>query len=84
MEKYIKYIKYKTKYLELLNNYENLDSNINNISQTGGKFNYCNLPPDSKIFFGSGGSKAIIAIVKDRAYKYFPLFSSVKISKEMS
>jgi hypothetical protein len=59
---YIKYKKYKLKYLKLK------ESN-----QTGGMNNYCNLPKKSKLFFGSGGSKAIIALTKDSAYKYFPL-----------
>lgn len=33
-----------------------------NLLQTGAEFNYCNLPPNAKLYFGSGGSKAIIAI----------------------
>lgn len=41
--------------------------------QSGG-FNYCNLPTDAKIYFGSGGSDGIIAVLDDKAYKYFPLF----------
>jgi len=53
------YLKYKEKYSRL---------------QIGGKNSYCNLPKDAKLSFGSGGSDAIIAIVKDRVYKFFPLF----------
>jgi hypothetical protein len=52
-----------------------------NLLQTGGEFNYCNLPPNAKLHFGSGGSKTIIAIVKDKAYKYFPLLIYSNTSK---
>lgn len=59
---YIKYKKYKLKYLELKKS-----------NQIGGVNNFCNLPKKSKIMFSSFGSKAIIALTKDNAYKYFPL-----------
>lgn len=34
---------------------------------------FCSLPENAKITFGSGGSKAIIAILEDKVYKYFPV-----------
>ncbi len=43
--------------------------------------NYCNLPSDAKIYFGSGGSDGIIAVVDNVAYKYFLLFVSIESSK---
>jgi len=45
------------------------------MEQQGG-FNYCNLPPNAKIYFGSGGSDGIITVLDDRAYKYFPFFAT--------
>ncbi len=86
-----KYLKYKTKYLELKNICENniRTNKLNNLSdeiQEGGSItrgsitynskinNWCRLPKDAKLYFGSGGSDGIIAVVKDRAYKYFPVF----------
>jgi len=44
-----------------------------NKSKSGGKFNYCNLPPGAKLYFGYSSNKSIIAVVKDKVYKYFPL-----------
>lgn len=69
---YSKYTKYKSKYLELK-------------TQNAGADNYCKLPRNAKLFFGSGGSDGIIAITSDKAYKYYPLFvdpnQSPKIAK---
>jgi len=47
-----------------------------NDQQSGGttKDAYCKLPKNAKLYFGSGGSDCIIAVLEDRAYKYFPLF----------
>jgi len=59
----------------------NLNYKLKNKSQTGGKFNYCNLPPGAKLYFGSGGNRSIIAVVKDKAYKYFPLLIYSHMSK---
>ena len=70
---YIKYIKYKTKYLELKNRI-----NENNKKIVGGsQDDCCNLHiEDAKLHFGSGGSNCIIAITDDYVYKYFPLLVS--------
>ena len=63
-----KYIKYKTKYLNL----KNID--INN--QIGGGSKKCSIDDTDKILFGDGGSSAIIAITKDkRVYKIFTLYN---------
>jgi hypothetical protein len=43
---------------------------------------YCKLPKRAIIKYGSGGSRAIIAIVDDRVYKYFPVFSPVSNSED--
>jgi len=60
---YQKYTKYKSKYL-ILKKYKK-----------GGKlFDYCNLPRNADLHFGSGGSDAIIAVLDDIVYKYFPIF----------
>ena len=34
---------------------------------------YCKLPKNAKLYFGSGGSDCIVAITDKYAYKYFPL-----------
>ena len=71
---YAKYIKYKLKYLQLKEQIEQ--------SQIGGKKNICSLPKDAKLFFGSGGSTGIIAILpKGNALKYFPVISASKYKK---
>jgi hypothetical protein len=60
---YLKYIKYKNKYLEL-----------KKINQNGGKLNFLNLPKKSKLIFGSTGNNSIIALTpREDAYKIFPL-----------
>jgi hypothetical protein len=69
---YKKYLKYKMKYSKLKQS---------NILQTGG-YNWCRLPKDAKLYFGSGGSDGIIAVLKDRAYKYFPVFSRLSDNKD--
>lgn len=48
----------------------------------------CKLPKGAKLSFGSGGSKCIIALLKDRAYKYFPSlvypeFESVQVKNDI-
>lgn len=61
-----KYYKYKFKYYQLLESI--------NKTQLGGANKWCQLPKNAKLYFGSGGSNGIIAVVNDRAYKYFPVF----------
>lgn len=53
--------------------YDALMSRLVDADQNGGGHNFCKLPKSAKIFFGSGGSEAIIALTSDRAYKYFPI-----------
>lgn len=68
-----KYLKYKTKYLELKNN------DINN-QFGGGKNNQkkCYIDDTDKILFGDGGSSAIIIITKDKkVYKIFTLYNFI-------
>jgi hypothetical protein len=44
---------------------------------------FCKLPKGAKLSFGSGGSKCIIALTCNRAYKYFPsILSSYSETKE--
>jgi hypothetical protein len=48
----------------------------------------CTIPKDKKLIFGSGGSKTIIAITKDKkVYKYFPIFlflnDNIELLKEL-
>jgi hypothetical protein len=40
----------------------------------GGGNKWCRLPKNAKLYFGSGGSDGIIAVLDDIAYKYFPVF----------
>jgi hypothetical protein len=65
-----KYIKYKTKYLEL---------KINSNNQIGGgSKNKCYIDDTDKVIFGNGGSSAIIVITKDkRVYKIFTLYNFI-------
>lgn len=51
------------------------------MEQTGG-LNFCNLPPNANIYFGSGGSDGIIAVLTDRVYKYFPVFARPEMDKK--
>ena len=63
-----KYIKYKTKYLEL----KNMDMN----NQIGGKQKKCSIDDTDKVLFGDGGSTAIIVITKNKkVYKIFTLYN---------
>jgi hypothetical protein len=75
-----KYIKYKTKYLEL----QNINTNINN--QIGGA-KKCYIDDTDKILFGDGGSSAIIVITKDkRVYKIFTQYNftpDVELDKQI-
>lgn len=64
-----KYLKYKTKYLILKTQ-----------NQTGGKKkeNKCSIDDTDRMFFGSGGSSAIVVITKDKqVYKFFTLYENV-------
>ena len=49
---------------------------LQNIKKKKSNNKWCKLPKNAKLFFGSGGSKCIIAIVGNRAYKYFPIIIS--------
>lgn len=64
------YLQYKT----IKSMYSDLCKPVSDEQQSGGDNKYCNLPKNAKIYFGSGGSDGIIAVLEDRAYKYFPLF----------
>jgi hypothetical protein len=64
------YLQYKT----IKSMYIDLHSYQGTIIGGMNKNTYCNLPKNAKLYFGSGGSDCIIAVVEDRAYKYFPLF----------
>jgi len=67
---YLKYIKYKVKYLELKNN-------INNNLQSGGG-QKCKIDESDLVLFGDGGSTAIIIITKDKkVYKVFTLYNFI-------
>ena len=76
-----KYIKYKTKYLEL----KNMDINNqfgggnNDILIRGGarkKIKKCSIDDTDKVLFGDGGSSAIVVITKDKkVYKIFTLYN---------
>jgi len=62
-----KYIKYKTKYLEL-----------NNINLIGGAKKKCYIDDTDIVLFGEGGSTSIIVITKDkRVYKIFTLYNYI-------
>lgn len=65
---------YKNQLLETI-----IDSQKN--SQSGG--NKCDIDKSDKIFFGSGGSQAIIVITKSKkVYKMFPIFYIIDVSDE--
>ena len=73
---YDKYIKYKKKYIRLIN------ANI----QIGGKKNF-DINDDDIILFGEGGSSAIIVITKDKkVYKIFTQYNyipNIKLDEEI-
>jgi hypothetical protein len=71
---YPKYLKYKHKYLELKENEA--------VNQSGGANKWCKLPKNAKLYFGSGGSYGIIAVLEDIAYKYFPVLIRPGENKE--
>lgn len=61
-----KYIKYKVKYLKL----------INMGKQIGGDNKKCSIDDSDEIFFGNGGSNSIVVITKNnKVYKIFTIFS---------
>lgn len=67
---YLKYIKYKVKYLELKNNIND------NLQSGGGK--KCKIDESDLVLFGDGGSTAIIIITKDKkVYKVFTLYNFI-------
>jgi len=67
---YLKYIKYKTKYLELKNN--------NNVNLQSGGGKKCKIDETDLVLFGDGGSTAIIIITKDKkVYKVFTLYNFI-------
>lgn len=71
-----KYIKYKSKYLDIQSRQN--DHSIHNVHNVhyvmGGKVKKCNIDKDDKILFGDGGSTAIILLSKNKAYKVFTTF----------
>ena len=85
MDYYQKYLKYKTKYLELkdsqLNNSQLNNSQQNNNILVGGAKKQknkkkCSIDESDKVLFGDGGSSAIVVITKDkRVYKIFTLYN---------
>jgi len=60
---YLKYIKCKTKYLELKNN--------NNVNLQSGGGKKCKIDETDLVLFGDGGSTAIIIITKDKKFIKF-------------
>ena len=71
MDYYSKYIKYKTKYLEL--------SNFNQLGgakkQNKKNSKKCSIDDTDKVLFGDGGSSAIIVITKNKnVFKIFTLY----------
>jgi hypothetical protein len=87
-----KYIKYKTKYLELKNiNVNNQIVGGNNDILIGGKkkkqIKKCSIDDTDKVLFGDGGSSAIVVITKDKkVYKIFTLYNFtpyIKLDKQI-
>ena len=79
-----KYIKYKTKYLELKNinvNSQIVGGNNDIIIEGGGtkkkkQIKKCSIDDTDKVLFGDGGSSAIVVITKDKkVYKIFTLYN---------
>jgi hypothetical protein len=78
MDYYQKYLKYKTKYIEL----KDSQQNNNNILVGGAKKQKnkkkCTINDTDKILFGDGGSSAIVVITKDkRVYKIFTFYNYI-------
>lgn len=78
-----KYIKYKSKYLEMknMNMYEKIGGGKNNNNKK------CEIEDTDKVLFGDGGSTAIIIITKDkRVYKVFTLYNytpSIELDRQI-
>jgi len=74
--------RYREKYNEYKIEYLLLNDLMTNNGQIGGRsvgrserrIDYCKLPKDAILYFGSGGSDGIVAVVRDRVYKYYPIF----------
>ena len=64
-----------------MNNFFKLKQN-KSMNQYGGTNKWCSLPKNAKLYYGSGGSYAIIAVLKNVAYKYFPVLIRPEDSKE--
>ena len=64
-----------------MNNFFKLKKN-ETINQYGGTNKWCKLPKNAKLYYGSGGSYAIIAVLKDVAYKYLPVLIRPEDNKE--
>ena len=86
MDYYKKYLKYKTKYLELK------DSQLSNNLLVGGakkkkQIKKCSIDDTDKVLFGDGGSSSIAVITKDkRVYKIFTLYNftpAIELDKQI-
>ena len=64
-----------------MNNFFKLKQN-ESMNQYGGTNKWCSLPKNAKLYYGSGGSYGIIAVLKNVAYKYFPVLIRPEDNKE--
>lgn len=77
-----KYIKYKSKYLDMQSRKTIQENQIGGIKK-------CDIDKDDKILLGDGGSTAIIVLSKDKVYKFFTIFTWIsskdkkKINKQI-